>query len=85
MNTVLDFGLKRVSRASIVLSALLIALGLLAIALPMASSIGVAVVIGWLVVFDGVVQLVHAFESKGVGHIIWKLLVGFVTWRLELT
>jgi uncharacterized membrane protein HdeD (DUF308 family) len=76
MNTVLNLGLKRVSRASIVLSTLLIALGLLAIALPMATSIGVAVVIGWLVVFDGIVQLVHAFESKGVGHVIWKLLVG---------
>jgi uncharacterized membrane protein HdeD (DUF308 family) len=53
----------------------LIILGVFAIALPIATSIGVALLIGWLVVFDGLAQLVHAFQSKGVGHIVWKLLV----------
>jgi uncharacterized membrane protein HdeD (DUF308 family) len=75
MNAALDAGLKRVSRASVVLSILLIILGVFAIALPIATSIGVAILIGWLVVFDGFAQLVHAFQSKGVGHIVWKLLV----------
>jgi uncharacterized membrane protein HdeD (DUF308 family) len=73
--TTLETGLKRASRASLVLSIVLIIFGLLAITLPIATSIGVVIVIGWLVIFDGLAQLVHAFQSKGVGHIGWKLLV----------
>ena len=74
----LETGLKRASQASLVLSIVLIIFGVLAITLPMATSIGVVIVIGWLAVIDGVVQLVHAFQSKGVGHIAWKLLVAVV-------
>jgi uncharacterized membrane protein HdeD (DUF308 family) len=49
--------------------------GFIAIASPIASSIGAAVVIGWLVLISGLVQLVHAFQSKGIGHIVWKVVV----------
>lgn len=52
--------------------------GLLAIAAPTASSVGIVVVVGWLVLFDGIAQLVHAFQSKGVGHMGWKLLVALL-------
>jgi uncharacterized membrane protein HdeD (DUF308 family) len=76
--TTLETGLKRASGISIALSVVLIFFGVLAITLPMATSIGVVIVIGWLAVLDGVVQLVHAFQSKGVGHIGWKLLVALV-------
>lgn len=74
--TALETGLKRASRASVVLSIVLIIFGVLAITLPMATSIGVVILIGWLVIFDGLAQLVHAFQSQGAGHIAWKLLVG---------
>jgi uncharacterized membrane protein HdeD (DUF308 family) len=74
----METGLKRASQASLVLSIVLIIFGVLAIALPMATSVGVVIVIGWLAVLDGIVQLVHAFQSKGVGHIAWKLLVAVV-------
>ena len=73
--TSLEAGVKRVFRASVGLSIVLIIFGVLAILLPMATSIGVVIVIGWLVIFDGLAQLVHAFQSSGVGHIVWKLLV----------
>jgi uncharacterized membrane protein HdeD (DUF308 family) len=76
--TTLETGLKRASGISLALSVVLIFFGVLAITLPMATSIGVVIVIGWLAVLDGVVQLVHAFQSKGVGHIAWKLLVALV-------
>ena len=66
---------RRVLMPSILLSILLIIFGFLAITLPAAASIGVALVIGWLVLFSGLVQLIHAFESKGIGHVVWKLLV----------
>jgi uncharacterized membrane protein HdeD (DUF308 family) len=66
---------SRVLTRSILWSILLIIFGFVAIASPIASSIGTAVVIGWLVFIGGLVEFVHAFQSKGIGHIIWKLLV----------
>lgn len=48
---------------------------MLAITLPFATSLGVAIIVGWLLLFDGLAQAVHAFQSKGIGHIAWKLLV----------
>ncbi len=66
---------SRVLMWPILLSILLIIFGFLAIASPMAASIGAALVIGWLVLFGGLVQLIHAFQSKGIGHILWKLVV----------
>jgi uncharacterized membrane protein HdeD (DUF308 family) len=71
----LESGLKSASRVSLVMAIVLILFGVLAITLPMATSIGVVIVIGWLVMFDGFAQLIHAFQSKGIGHITWKLLV----------
>jgi uncharacterized membrane protein HdeD (DUF308 family) len=73
--TTLEAGLRRASGATFVLSIVLIIFGVLAITLPIVSSIGVAIVIGWLVIFAGIAQLIHAFQSKGIGHIVWKVLV----------
>ena len=74
MTTLAD-EVKRAAGASLAVSAILIIFGIFAITLPMASSIGVAIVIGWLVIFAGITQLIHAFQSKGIGPIVWKLLV----------
>jgi uncharacterized membrane protein HdeD (DUF308 family) len=74
MNT-LGSALKRASGISIVLSLALILFGVLAIALPIASSLGIAIVLGWLALFAGVAQVVHAFQSEGIGHVVWKLVV----------
>lgn len=76
--TPLETGVKRASGTALVLSIILIIFGLLAIALPMVSSIGVALVIGWMVIFAGLAQLVHAFQSTGVGPIVWKVLVALI-------
>jgi len=73
--TTLANGVKQTAGASLVLSTILIITGVFAIALPIVSSIGVAIVIGWLVIFAGLAQLVHAFQSTGIGHIAWKVLV----------
>lgn len=67
--------LKRASGVSLALSILLIIFGVFAITLPIVSSIGVAIVIGWLVVFAGLTQLVDSFKSEGIGHLAWKLMV----------
>ena len=65
------------------LSIILIIFGVLAITLPMATSAGVVMIIGWLVIFDGLAQLAHAAQSKGIGHIVWKILSRCSTLWLE--
>jgi len=49
--------------------------GALAIILPVLVSVGFARLSAWLILFDGVVQLFHAFRSQGVGRVVWKILV----------
>jgi uncharacterized membrane protein HdeD (DUF308 family) len=63
------------SGKSIVWAIVLIIFGFLAIALPFATSWGVVLIIAWLIVFSGGFQFIHAFQSQGIGHILWKLLV----------
>ena len=57
---------------------MLILIGILALALPVATSFGVARVLSWLLFFDGVVQFFYAFKSEGVGRILWKILVALL-------
>ena len=66
------------SGKSMVWAIVLILFGFLAIALPFASSWGVVVIVAWLIVFSGAFQFIHAFQSKGIGHIAWKLVVAIL-------
>ena len=66
------------SGTSIVWAILLIVFGFLAISLPLATSFGVVVVIAWLIVFSGGFQFIHAFQSKGAGGVLWKVLVAIL-------
>jgi uncharacterized membrane protein HdeD (DUF308 family) len=75
MSTAVAVVTRRTHGWSVLWGVLLILFGLLAIALPLASSFGVVIVVGWMLVFSSAVQVLHAFQSKGIGHILWKLLV----------
>ena len=76
MSTAVAAVTSRTHGWSAVWGGLLILFGLLAVALPLASSFGVVLVVGWMLVFSSAAQILHAFQSKGVGHIAWKVLVG---------
>jgi uncharacterized membrane protein HdeD (DUF308 family) len=65
----------RIGTSSVILSVALIVMGILAMVLPEIPSIAVVLIVGWLLLFDGFIQLAHAFQSKGIGPIAWKLLV----------
>ena len=60
---------------SIFWAILLIVIGVVAIGVPLVAASGVVMYLAWLIVIAGAVQFVHAFQSKGVGNLIWKLLV----------
>jgi len=57
---------------------IMIIVGILALWLPIATSIGVVRLLGWLLVFDAGFQLVHSFRSQGVGPVAWKVLVALI-------
>jgi uncharacterized membrane protein HdeD (DUF308 family) len=65
----------RKGASSVILSVALIIMGILGMVLPEIPSIAVVLIVGWLLLFDGFIQLAHAFQSKGIGPIAWKLLV----------
>lgn len=75
-------GLRRVSALSYVVAVLLIILGFLAILLPFETSLGVVIILAWLMIFSAVVQIFDAFRGGGFWHVIWKIVLGlayFVT------
>jgi uncharacterized membrane protein HdeD (DUF308 family) len=78
MNAALESISLRNSKSSIALSVILILLGMLAIALPTLTSFGVVRVLAWLIIFDGIAQLVQAFRSEGGGRAIWRFLVALL-------
>ena len=58
---------------------LMLICGFLAITIPLASGIGVAIVIGWVLLISGVWHLFFGFRSgSGVGGFLWQLLLAIV-------
>lgn len=70
--------LKTSAGLSIGLAVLMIVAGLLAIFNPFAAGLGISLVIGWLIVFSGILHAVYAFSAGGVGSFLWRMLVGIV-------
>jgi uncharacterized membrane protein HdeD (DUF308 family) len=64
------------SGPSIIIAILLILAGLAAISLPFIAGIAVSIVVGWLLLFAGVVHLVFGWHTRSAGAVIWKILVG---------
>ena len=58
---------------------LMLICGVLAIGVPLASGIGVAIVIGWVVLISAVWHLIFGFRSaSGVGGVLWQILLALV-------
>lgn len=73
------FGIAKESVGwTIALSFLLILAGILAIIIPPAAGIAVAVLIAWLLIFSGVAHLVLAWHVRSAGGLLWELLVGLL-------
>lgn len=61
-----------------VVGILMVICGILAIALPLASSIGVVLVVGWLILLVGIWHLIFVFHSHSFGGVLWQLLLAVV-------
>jgi len=66
----------RATTWSIVLSVLLMVAGLIAIALPIIAGIAITVIVGWLLIFSGVLHLAFAWGGRRPGMVTWQILLG---------
>jgi len=69
---------------SIAWGVLLIVIGILALLMPAIAALATALTLGWLLVFAGIVEIVHAFQTRHRNGFGWKLLAGIVTLILGL-
>ncbi len=69
---------KKVTGMSIGLAIIMIVMGFLAIALPLATGIGISILVGWIVVFGGFTYVAYAFSAEGAGAFLWRILIGIV-------
>ena len=70
--------LKKASGWGIAFAILIILAGILSLCLPLASGIGITILVGWLLIFSGVFHIADAFHARGAGQFVWRLLVGIV-------
>ncbi len=75
---------RRVSGFAILLSVLLIICGFLAILLPIEMSLGVVIVISWLLMISGVVQFIHAIRGKTDGSRLWTGIIAIIHFLMGL-
>ncbi len=69
----------RTGKGNMIWGILMLICGFLAITLPLASGIGVAIVIGWVLLISGVWHLLFGFRSgSGFGGFLWQLLLAIV-------
>lgn len=59
-------------------------LGAAAVIMPLASSLVLEVLIGWLLTMSGIVAVVGAMQFRGTGLFLWQLLVGLITLAVGL-
>lgn len=69
---------KRSLGWSIALSVLMIIAGVLAIVMPPVAGVAVTLVVGWLLILSGAAHLVFAWHTRGVGAVVWEVLIGVV-------
>jgi uncharacterized membrane protein HdeD (DUF308 family) len=67
--------IRKGSGWSMLWSIVMIICGILAISLPLASSIGLVIVLAWLILLAGAAHLVFAFQGHSLGGILWQLLL----------
>lgn len=65
----------RITGWSIALSVLMIIAGMLAIASPLLAGIVVTRVVGWVLLFSGVLHFVYAFRGGGATAVLWEILL----------
>jgi uncharacterized membrane protein HdeD (DUF308 family) len=68
-------GVEKAFGWSMIWGILMFICGLIAIALPLISSIGIVILLAWVIFFAGVSHLIFAFHARSAGGVLWQILV----------
>ena len=60
------------------IAVLMIVLGAVAITFPFFVTLTSTLLFGWLFIVAGIGQIIYAFQSRGAGKVIWKLVLGLL-------
>lgn len=71
--------LKRLHKGFLWAGIVMIALGLVAILMPLVSSLVVEILVGWLLTVSGAVAVVGALSLRGTGLFMWEMISGLIT------
>lgn len=66
------------SRWLTTIAVFMIILGIIAILFPFFVTIASTLLFGWVFIAAGVGQIIYAFQSRGTGKVIWKLILGLL-------
>jgi uncharacterized membrane protein HdeD (DUF308 family) len=78
MANLMTADLHKATSWSIVLSVLMIAAGVLAMCVPLIAGVTVTAIVGWLLVFSGLLHLAFAWRAGRAGAVLWEILLGIV-------
>jgi uncharacterized membrane protein HdeD (DUF308 family) len=68
----------RAATWSIGLSVLMIVAGVLAICIPAIAGVAVTALVGWLLIFSGLLHLAFAWRAGRAAAVLWEVLLGIV-------
>jgi len=71
-------GIKRVSGWSIALGVLMIILGIIAMLAPWEFGIVIALIIGWMAIFNGVAQIIYGIRTHSGGRTVLEIILGLI-------
>ncbi len=74
-NSITD-DIHRAATWSLVLSVLMIAAGVLAIAAPVVAGVALTAIVGWLLAFSGALHFVFAWRAGRASSVVWEILLG---------
>jgi uncharacterized membrane protein HdeD (DUF308 family) len=78
MANTLTADVRTATTGSLVLSVLMIAAGVFAIGIPMIAGVAVTAIVGWLLIFSGLLHLAFARRARRPGAVLWQVLLGLV-------
>jgi len=71
-------GIKRASGWSIALGVLMIVLGIIAMLSPWEFGIVIALIIGWMAIFNGVAQIIYGIRTHSGGRTVLEVILGLI-------
>lgn len=76
MTNGLTIDVRRATTSSIVISALMMVAGILAIGVPMVAGFAVTVIVGWLLILSGALHLAFGWRGGHRAAVVWEILLG---------